>query len=1550
MKKTAPNPLFLGLISLILFMLFFTAPCSAAMDDHCVTPPFLSPNIAPNILIVLDNSGSMCGEAYSGDYDPTQFENQLYYGYFEGDKNYRYDGSRWVITTAAMYTGTVANPIAKGSFLNWATMRRVEASKKLLIGGKANPRSPNPSQTVKLEGETGCDRNFRKTWTTTSDLIYPFVGKYTFYRNNSNSLTITSTASTQYRILTPQADLASGSWTSSLSNEDFHVSLISRNYGYISNQKVDSENHEPAMVSSSVDSIAGTLPDGILTVTVYIRGKKNVDQTIGIGAALQIDEEIYLSDYKNLSKKNTTYGFSWEFNPHTNLPWKWDDIKKISASGKLQGFGVQSERNNYDTDSITVNEMYLQAEVSTPNGGPFRITVDQGQTKAQGIIDSLDNEVRFGLSYYNRLQGGRVSNYIGYKAPTDMITSIHNMVPSTWTPLGETLYEMVRYFRQDPPYYTSNNPADYTVAKGNFGSNTIFRDPYAYKFSDINAGIPDQYVPCAKSFILFLTDGESTEDRDIPFSRQGYRQTGDPYPTRFGGTRFGTTYSQNGRDYMIDIAYWARTEDMRPGSGTTTPTTWSQGLPGMQNIFLYPVYMFGSGSTMLKDAAIYGGFDDKPDNSGNRNNRPDCNENPSECYRDSNGDGVIKADGSDLPLTYYEGSDGYRLEQSIKEAIQAMLDRAASSTAVSVLSSSQGSGANIVQSLFYPKRTFGFASEVSWISDLMNYWYYLDPTLKNLQIREDTVRDSVDYSLFDLRNDRIVEFEFDAGLNKTMANLCLDADGNGVCDPLETKSRNPIEEAQALWRAGQSLWWTKADSRRIWTTINGSELTTFAASNSEALDDYMGLSADAAGGKAIIEYVRGKDQIDKITEKNCQVTGTSCSQDSDCNTDDENDICVAKKTTRLCSINRNPCTSDTDCAITGEVCEETRNRTVTQEICSVSKTPCSSAPTDTCGVDDGVCQRITETWKLGDVVSSTPRILGPSPLNNYDVKPPRGYSDKTYNAFVRRPEYAERGQVLVGANDGMLHAFKLGKIRQKWSGQQYHQVGIIEGTQGKDGVGSENWAYVPKNALPYLQYLSKPNYCHVYTVDGPVFLADVSIQASDGQTDYWNGAKTEESWRTVAIGSMGIGGATSGAADGSCVQIPLKVDGASVGWSAYFALDVTDQNNPSLLWEFPNTKSDDPDPGLGVSNIGPAIVKVGGQEKRCSDTNEVCSQNSQCGGTGAKCVPSNGRWFAILASGSTGPINTTEKSFQGTSNQNLKLFVLDLKTGTLVRTIDTGITNAFAGSMGSSAVDLEKNNLAHPGNYQDDVLYIGYVQNTTSGGVLRLVIDDDPDPTNWTVSKVIDNIGPVTTSVANLLDRRNGDLWLFFAEGRFFHPKDDHPSLRRLYGIKDPCYTRASGITQTCANFSTLSDLKDQSSNPARLPADRSGWYITMDKPTPLAGAERVISNPTPDPSGAVYFLSFMPTTDICGFGGTTYLWSVDYKSGMSVIYLRQGTALVQVSTGAIKELDLSDSKTFPNKDYRRSEGFFGIPPAGQGLVIVTTPLPVKEFMNVQEQ
>lgn len=1610
MKKNTSLAKMALLPLLFLLLAIPAAPVlGATMTDYCVSPPFVAQSISPNILIVLDNSGSMCGDAYSTSYDTTQFANGMYYGYFDGTKNYRYNDTStiWEVTTSAMAAGTIARPIANGSFLNWATMRRTEVSKKLLIGGKATPRTSTGTPTVKLYGEsascngTSFDKDFD---TSAGTLIQPFAGNYNFARDKYDNLTINVNGVGPQYIVSPDADISvpagwstAPAWNKLLTSDG--------NTSYIQNNNTIS----PVIM----DYTFAPAPDpvGTFTVKVYVSAAKTTSNntTRRIRGVLRIGGTDYSSStYSNMASNTTNYNpYSWTFaqNPATLAPWTLAEIKQLGATG-IQGFGVRTDTAYSGAPYINVTQAYLQVEVTLPSGGPYKVIIDQGTTSAAGLIDSLAKEVRFGLGYYNTDNAGKVDTYVGFNQTPAMITSISAMVPSTWTPLGETLREMVSYFRQDAPIALA---ADYTVGSGNFSTATIYNDPYAFKFTDIDPALTNQYVPCAKSFILFLTDGESTQDLSMPGTAttwpfapcsvtnlkgcSGFGGSAvSPY-YRFAGTPVGQTYSSSGSDYMIDVAYWARTNDMRPSSvcsisraicntaadctvaageciqDTTmpVPTTWQQRLPGIQNVIVYPVYMFGSGSTLLKDVAIYGGFEDLKDSADKYNNKPDCTTRPAECYRDSNGDGTISSDGTDDPITYYEGNDGYALATNIRQAIYEIVKRAASSTAVSVLSSSEGSGATLVQSLFYPSRAFVSGADITWTSDLMNYWYYLDPFFKSSQIREDTIRDSSTYTLLNLTSDYITNFYFDAAQQKTLAARSQDTDGNGTADSY--KGNIAIEDAKAIWRAGINLWWTAPSSRTIKTSVDGASLMSFDTTNQATLAAYLGQTTSAAAANATISYVRGDECVD-INGVGCPCGAVGCQSQP-----------------KLCLSGRTPCSTDVECSalVAGDTCVTSRNRLATLKVCAVSKMACT---TDTdCGGSGGSCVYETHIWKLGDIISSTPRIMGPSPSNNFNIASPFGYGDQTYKNFITSLDYKDRQRVFVGSNDGMFHAFRLGKVLQTWSGKAWYEVGKLEGATGAGGIGTESWAFIPKNVLPYLQYLSKPDYCHIYMADGPVVMTDASINKINAPiapltcglaTDYWNCPKqttatsgmldlANTSWRSIVIGSMGIGGATSSGVDATCVKTPLTVSGSPIGWSSYFALDVTAQDSPSLLWEFSN-------PELGVTNVGPAIVRAGG--RKCATSRAACSRDSDCGviATNGKCVDDeNGRWFAILASGSTGPITT--KDFKGTSNKNLRLFVVDLKTGALLRTIDTGIANAFAGSMSTGSLDLEKDKPTNVGNYKDDVVYVGYVNNTTNGGVLRLVINDDINPANWTVSPVIENIGPVTTSVANLIDRRSGKLWLYFAEGRYFHKQDDLNTQRKLYGIEEPCFVAASNtISPACTSKWTLANLRNQTtltkvcsasggacSTTADCPsgqtcvtppltATEKGWYLNLDVAVSPKGAERVISNPTADPLGAVYFLSFAPTSDICSFGGTTYLWALDYRTGGRVTFVMQGKALVQVSTGEIKELSLSDPTVLSQKEQRRSAGFEGIPPAGQGLMVVTNPPPLKKFMHIQER
>ncbi len=102
--------------------------------------------------------------------------------------------------------------------------------------------------------------------------------------------------------------------------------------------------------------------------------------------------------------------------------------------------------------------------------------------------------------------------------------------------------------------------------------------------------------------------------------------------------------------------------------------------------------------------------------------------------------------------------------------------------------------------------------------------------------------------------------------------------------------------------------------------------------------------------------------------------------------------------------------------------------------------------------------------------------------------------------------------VLVGSNDGMLHAFL--------NGTSTNAVDSFTGQRKYDnGTGEELWAFVPPDMLPKL----RPNLGkHAYFVDGTAMVRDVWIDGAGGQPA--DGKKQWQEYRTVAVVGTGRGG------------------------------------------------------------------------------------------------------------------------------------------------------------------------------------------------------------------------------------------------------------------------------------------------------------------------------------------------------------------------------------------------------------------------------------------
>ncbi len=1011
------------------------------------------------------------------------------------------------------------------------------------------------------------------------------------------------------------------------------------------------------------------------------------------------------------------------------------------------------------------------------------------------------------------------ASYDGVNPYKNVITAINFEPPGGGTPTGPAMWDALNYLAQKDAQYGGPQPQ---TGSGNEWKNPMYR--CFDKNNDGNCqGNEFELVPCAKNFVLLLSDGQ-------------WNTGGLPVATY---CKIDSADIESKSPDPVVPAY-----KMHKTGYTNLPTSIAS---YVESVYAIGLWLGGTGERSLKNVAMYGAFDRNNTWPGGTSGYPlgvcgpvdDCCSSSncgkgSSCTNipashpdwDKNNDGV--------PDTFFKADSATELKERIASAVLDMLRRVSTGSAVSILASSEGSGANLLQAVYFPRKTFG-STEIDWIGKVHNLWYFVDPYLQKSNIREDTVEDKK----LDLISDYIVNFYFDSTSNETLVKRYQDTDGDGAQNSYINTVN--IEDVKNLWEAGKVLWSRNLSTspRTIYTQLSGSFID-FSSGNAATLQSRLNV-ASLTEAQDIINYVHGNDKSGY------------------------------------------------------------RNRTV-----SIDST--------------------TGTWKLGDIVNSTPRIQSFSPLNSYHQAPPGGYNDNTYNEFINQSSYINRGAAYVGANDGMLHAFYLGNLKQNWSGKGLYERGRLEGTD----LGKEIWAFIPKNALPYLKYMADEDYCHLYYVDSSTFLVDASINGNADDTK----TTDSNSWKTILIGGMGFGGATRnyGTSCADCVKTPVS----DIGYSSYFAIDVTDPNNPVFLWEFSH-------PELGMSTSGPAIIRIGDYSK-------------------------NGKWYVVFASGPTGPINTAYRQFLGRSDQQLRVFVLDLKTGNLLRKIDTGITYAFGSSIINSALDIDKGNSGSSGSYKDDVIYIGYTKcadspcttssTWTKGGVVRLLTKESDNPGNWVVNTVIDSIGPVTAAVTKLQDRNNGKLWLYFGTGRYFYKMGtsmddpgntaDTTTIRRIYGLKEPCYSSSNTLDTSCSLSVTEANLKDQTTSPSStLDSVYSGWYINLDTPGTSTLQERVITDPLAVFSGVVFFTTFKPSADICAVGGNTYIWAVDYKTGGGATGLL-GKGLLQVSTGEIKELQLGSA--FSEKEGRRTAAITGMPPRGQGLSVVIGPRPMKKIIHIKER
>ena len=245
---------------------------------------------------------------------------------------------------------------------------------------------------------------------------------------------------------------------------------------------------------------------------------------------------------------------------------KWvnhiSDVNSISCNrarnALLQNGLYQGLLRTSGTCSSTSGSFALGNYINwlTASGG-YRTKMEVAQEVLANLINTTSG-VRFGLMLFNQSNGGHIAGvgdsygYDGYDAyvkdmdevfsgsttnRTALLNTINNVEPSTWTPLAETMFEAMKYFK---------------------GESTAFNGSYVYTS-------PIEYS-CQKNYIILISDGMSTEDRSPVLQTicdngdcdgDGFEPDNDPEKV----------YDYQGSDYLDDVAKYIYDNDLLPDTG-----------------------------------------------------------------------------------------------------------------------------------------------------------------------------------------------------------------------------------------------------------------------------------------------------------------------------------------------------------------------------------------------------------------------------------------------------------------------------------------------------------------------------------------------------------------------------------------------------------------------------------------------------------------------------------------------------------------------------------------------------------------------------------------------------------------------------------------------------------------------------------------------------------------------------------------------------------------------------------------------------------------------
>ncbi len=827
-----------------------------------------------------------------------------------------------------------------------------------------------------------------------------------------------------------------------------------------------------------------------------------------------------------------------------------------------------------------------------------------------------------------------------------------------------------------------------------------------------------------------------------------------------------------------------------------------------------------------------------------------------------------------------------RLEEQLNKSFADILRRTSSGTAASVISSSRSGEGAIYQSVFWPEYKDQLGNTVNWIGQ--THALFVD-SYGNM--REDTNANGK----LEPGADYMIKFE---GTDVVEVFKYQDLNGDNILSASESavpaEGPGSIHDIDFLWSSSNWLN-TVADShildQRTYTSSDKKRyIFTFVDNNTKNMVPDSGEIVPFLSTETSIKpYIHALSPFD-----------------------------VTKIPTYLSDI----ATSDPTAfpTVFADFLDNQRQRVINfirgqdQGTYTSSTSPSYTIPALRSRQLDIDNDSTVETWRMGDIVYSSPTVVG-TPAEDYDLL----YKDETYSVFYRQYRH-RRNVIYVGGNDGMLHAFNGGFYdageKKFWKG--YNTSLTDPFNDGGPDLGAELWAYVPFNLLPHLYWLTEPTYnsdFHVSYVDMKPRIFDAKIFPDD--TTHPNG------WGTVmAIGMRFGGGAIQPDTNGDNTKTDASSNPEPTLTSAYIIMDITNpEAPPTLLAELTF-------PGQGFTTVYPTVVPM----KDSTNNNWYLVFGS------GPVTSANGAWGAALS--------------DATSDQAGRIYAVDLNklgqaTGPEVYSLDSsGASIAGADvldTLDSNSFISDPISVDYNLDYKADAVYFGTVSGDYSSGwggkLRRIVINNDVDSSHWDTDSVLINLdsvhqGQPITAAPSVALSDQGDRFVYFGTGRFFNRNDVNnlstaSDQQTYYGIKEP-YDLTLGVKTfnwdevlhtSLINVSDVevyqgtsivnSIVKDVTGN-AGFTQDSfyslaytmndsatGGWYLDFSGSKERNVGQAVLLG------DILTFTSYGPSADACEIEGSSFLYALYYKTGTA--YYK---SVVGLGTGTLDVDDNGDGTT----------------------------------------